>query len=108
MIAQATHTATAKTIANTCSTYAEQWNSLKPNQRKKLMVEAGYQSNKQYIYRVWSFIPASIRHDVIAVLKKQKQASTPQPATHVSKFSASTVRKPYWWQIEKDLEVTHA
>ena len=106
MIAQTTLAAPPKPAANTGSTYAEQWNGQKPTQRKKLMQEAGYQTNHHWSHRAWSFIPFSVREDVIAVMKKQKQASTPKPATHVNKFNAP-VRKPYWWEIEKELEAAN-
>lgn len=106
MNAQTAPAAPSKPATNTGSTYAEQWNALKPAQRKKLMQDAGYQAHHHWSYRAWSFIPFSIREDVIAVFKKQKQASTPKPATPV-KASSAPVRKPYWWEMEKELEAVH-
>lgn len=83
--------------------YAQTWNELKPSQRKKLMQDAGYQAHHHYSHRAWSFIPFAIREDVIAVIKRQKQASTPNHAAHASNLTAVPVRKRYWWEEqEKD------
>lgn len=106
MNAQSAPAAAPKPAAIISMTIGAQWNTLKPAQRIKLMQDAGYQSNHHYSHRAWSFIPFSIREDVIAAIKKQKQVATPKPATHV-KASSALVRKPFWWEIEKELEAVH-
>ncbi len=82
--------------------FSAEWNDSTPTQRKKLMQAAGYQSNQHWIYRAWSFIPFSIREDVIAVIKKQKRASTPNTAAPAPVITKPQ-HKPYWWE-EKEME----
>lgn len=102
MIAQLAPLAPTKPPKKQAFSFAAEWNDRKPHERKKLMQAAGYQAHHHWSYRAWSFIPFAIREDVIAVLKKQKRASTPPPAAQAHASSAP-VRKPYWWEKEKDL-----
>lgn len=90
-------TASSKTVKPP-SPYAQAWNDRTPSQRKKLMQDAGYQAYHHWSHRAWQFIPFPIREDVIAVLKRQKSASTPKPAALASESTAQPARKPYWWE----------
>lgn len=100
MNTQTTLPAARSSTAKPPSPYAQAWNERKPCQRKKLMQDAGYEAHHHWSYRAWQYIPFTIREDVIAVLKKQKRASTPKLAAPASESTAQPARKPYWWEKE--------
>lgn len=102
MIAQALALPATKPVAKLTippgNKYGDIWNGLSTADHKKLMVEAGYNSN-HWNQRAWTGIPFGIREDLIAVMKRYQRASTPKPAAPAKELAAPK-RKKYWWEKE--------
>lgn len=82
---------------------AAKWNESKPSTRSKLLQQAGYLAHKQWSYRVWMYIPFSIREDVSAVMKHKQRTAVVVTTPNIN-TSAEPHRKHYWWEEKETAE----